>query len=375
MNIVELRSNTLDTDTSGRIRGNHDAGPIVFGQDGTLFIVNGDQNLRGQYQNITDGPAPDDLNFAGAVLRLNDDGSIPEDNPFYDVGAEMGGEGGENIQMTWAYGVRNSFGLAIHPDTGDLWETENGDDSWDEINIFRGGTNSGWIQVMGPSERFDEYRQIELDSEDGIDNPEYPPESLAGTADEARSQMFELEGSTFVEPVFSWRYPPAVTSIAFVTDEALGGSFANTAWLGTVLTDSLLRYPLLDDGSGFDFGDDQGLADRVDDNEQKGDLGESAAYVVGSGFGIVTHIMRSPDDLLYVASISNGEVYRIGPADQSGADEGDVVEVTVGTDPGAELLFDPTEVTVPSGATVRLWNGEPSRCTARPRAGGREGYV
>ena len=361
MNIVELRSNTLDTDTSGRIRGNHDAGPIVFGQDGTLFIVNGDQNLRGQYQNITDGPAPDDLNFAGAVLRLNDDGSIPEDNPFYDVGAEIG-EGGENIQMTWAYGVRNSFGLAIHPDTGDLWETENGDDSWDEINIFR-------------SERFDEYRQIELDSEDGIDNPEYPPESLAGTADEARSQMFELEGSTFVEPVFSWRYPPAVTSIAFVTDEALGGSFANTAWLGTVLTDSLLRYPLLDDGSGFDFGDDQGLADRVDDNEQKGDLGESAAYVVGSGFGIVTHIMRSPDDLLYVASISNGEVYRIGPADQSGADEGDVVEVTVGTDPGAELLFDPTEVTVPSGATVRLWNGEPSRCTARPRAGGREGYV
>lgn len=100
MNIVQLRSNTLDTDTSGRIRSNHDAGPIVFGQDGTLFIVNGDQNVRGQYHNITDGPSRDDLNFAGAVLRLNDDGSIPEDNPFYDVGAEMGGEVGENIQMT-----------------------------------------------------------------------------------------------------------------------------------------------------------------------------------------------------------------------------------------------------------------------------------
>ncbi|HEX2766718.1 MAG TPA: PQQ-dependent sugar dehydrogenase [Candidatus Limnocylindria bacterium] len=83
MNIVQLRSNTLDTDTSDRIRSNHDAGPIVFGQDGTLFIVNGDQNVRGQYHNITDGPSRDDLNFAGAVLRLNDDGSIPEDNPFY----------------------------------------------------------------------------------------------------------------------------------------------------------------------------------------------------------------------------------------------------------------------------------------------------
>ena len=368
MNIVQLRSNTLDTDTSGRIRGNHDAGPLVFGQDGMLYIVNGDQNLRGQYQNLSDGPAPDDMNFTGAVLRLNDEGSIPEDNPFYEVGAEMGGEVGENVQMTWAYGVRNSFGLAIHPETGDLWETENGDDSWDEVNVFPAGANSGWWQIMGPTEGFDEYRQIETESEDGTDNPDVPPEELAESADEARSRLFELEGSTFVDPVFAWRYPPAVTSIAFVTDDAVGESSANTAWLGTVLTDSILRYPLADDGSGFDFADDEGLSDLVDDNEQKGDIGESAEYVVGTGFGVVTHIVRAPDGLLYLSSITAGEVYRIGPADQVGgggaapsesaapsADAGgEVVEITVGTDSGSELLFDPTEVTVPAGATVRL---------------------
>ena len=369
-NIVQLRSNTLDTDTSGRIRGNHDAGPILFGPDGKLFIVNGDQNLRGQFQNLADGPPPDDMNFTGVVLRLNDDGTIPEDNPFFAPGAEMGGEAGENVQMTWAYGVRNSFGLAIHPETGALWETENGDDSWDEVNIFPAGANSGWWQLMGPSSRFEEYRQIEVDSEDGTDNPDVPPDLLAANGEEALSRLFELEGSTFVEPVFAWKFPVAVTSIGFVTDDRLGESSANTAWLGTVLTDSLYRYPLLDDGSGFDFADDEGLSDLVDDNAQKGDLGESADYVVGTGFGTITHILPGPDDALYVVSLTGGAVYRISAAGSpepatavpvpvaspgaSGAAGGDLVEITIGTDAGSELLFDPATATVPAGATVRL---------------------
>lgn len=371
MNIVEMRSNTLETDTSGRIRGNHDAGPIVFGADGMLYIINGDQNLRGELQNIDGQGGLDDANLAGVVLRVTDDGSIPDDNPFVDAASGMDGPSAENLAMIWAYGIRNSFGLAIHPETGDLWQTENGDDSWDEVNILPAGANSGWWQLMGPSSRFDEYRQIETESEDGTDNPDYPPDQLAADADEALSRLVEYEGSSFVEPAFAWRYPPAVTSIAFVTDDALGESSANTAWLGTVLTDSLLRYPLAADGSGFDFGDDADLADLVDDNEAKGDLGESAEYVAGTGFGVVTHIVSAPDGLLYVSSISNGAVYRIGPAGSespspsasasasaaasgSASAAADVVEITVGTDDGAENLFDPDEVSVPTGATVRL---------------------
>lgn len=366
-NIVQMRSNTLDTDTSGRIRGNHDAGPLVFGQDGTLFIVNGDQNLRGELQNIDGAGGLDAANWTGVVLRVNDDGSIPQDNPFVPAASALDGESAENLARIWAYGVRNSFGLAIHPDTGDLWQTENGDDSWDEVNIFPGGANSGWWQLIGPSERFDEYRQIETESEDGTDNPDVPPDQLAESGEEALSRLVEYEGSSFVEPVFAWKYPVAVTSIALVTDDALGDSSANTAWMGTVLTDSLYRYPLAEDGSGFDFGDDAGLADLVDDNVQKGDVGESADYVVGTGFGVVTHIVQGPDGLLYVSSISNGAVYRIGPAGEVGGSApsasataaasgpaGEVVEITVGTDSGTELLFDPPEVTVPAGASVRL---------------------
>ncbi len=369
--IVALRSNTLETDTSGRIRGNHDAGPLVFGQDGKLYIVNGDQNLRAQLQNLPDGAPADDANFAGVVLRLNDDGSVPDDNPFFAAGTAIGGEAGENVQSIWAYGVRNSFGLAVHPDTGDLWQTENGDDSWDEVNIFPAGSNSGWIQLIGPPERFDEFKQLESDSEDGLDNPDFPPDQLAGSAEEARSRMFAIEGSEYVAPVFSWKYPVAVTSIGFNTGDALGESSTNTAWLGTVLTDSLLRYPLRADGSGFEFGADEGLADTVDDNSAKGDLGESADYVVGTGFGVVTAIVSGPDDLLYVVSLTGGSVLRIGPSDDVGGQPsasagatasagasaspaGQGAALTIGTDTGAELRFDPESAAVPTGAQVSL---------------------
>ena len=364
-NLLRLRSNTLETDTSGRIRGNHDAGPLAFGRDGKLYVVNGDQNQRSQLQNLSDGPPPDDINFAGAVLRINDDGSTPHDNPFFEVGAAMGGEAGHNVQLIWAYGVRNSFGLAVHPDTGDLWATENGDDSWDEVNILPAGANSGWIQLIGPPERFEQYKQIEVESEDGLDNADVPPESLAESADEALERMFDLPGSTYVPPVFAWKHPLAVTSVAFVTDSRLGESSANTVWLGTVLTDALYRFPMSADGSTLDLAG--GLADNVDDNAAKGDVGESVDYVVGVGFGVVTHIVAAPDDLLYVASISAGAVYRVGPSDRVGGAPpssgtpvpashapSNTAEITVGTDAGSALTFEPAAVSVPPGAHVTL---------------------
>jgi hypothetical protein len=68
------------------------------------------------------------------------------------------------------------------------------------------------------------------------------------------------------------------------------------------------------DGTGFEFPEGDGLADGVDDNASKGDLGESEAYVVGTGFGVVTAIHTGPDGLLYVTSLTNGALYRIGPA-------------------------------------------------------------
>ena len=107
------------------------------------------------------GPDPDNEHLTGVILRLNTDGTAPKDNPFYKAGAERGGQVGANLKKLYAYGIRNSFGMAFDPFSGDLWEQENGDDSFSEINRVEPGFNSGWVQVMGPLDRVAEFKRIE----------------------------------------------------------------------------------------------------------------------------------------------------------------------------------------------------------------------
>ena len=149
---------------------------LRFGPDGKLYILIGDNGRRGQLQNLADGPfgpgipddqfggpEPDDAHLTGVILRLNDDGTTPADNPFFAAGAAIGGEVGANVQKIFAYGLRNSFGMAFDPLSGDLWEQENGDDSFSEINRVEPGFNCGWIQIMGPPERIAQFKAIETD--------------------------------------------------------------------------------------------------------------------------------------------------------------------------------------------------------------------
>ena len=117
---------------------NHDGGIILFGPDGKLYVVIGDLNRNGQLQNFAAGAAPDDTSV---ILRINDDGSIPSDNPF----SSQGG----NLAKYYAYGIRNSFGMAFDPVTDELWMTENGPGSFDEINLVEPGFNSGWENAHG----------------------------------------------------------------------------------------------------------------------------------------------------------------------------------------------------------------------------------
>ena len=109
---------------------------ITFGPDGKLYMVVG-QPAR--YEVGSSDYAQDPSNHAGKMLRLNDDGSVPDDNPFVDAPGHR--------PEIYALGIRNSNGLAWHPETGELWETENGPQGGDEINIIRAGANYGWPVV------------------------------------------------------------------------------------------------------------------------------------------------------------------------------------------------------------------------------------
>lgn len=109
----------------------HFGSRLVFDSEGFLFISVGDRGQMDEAQELS--------NDQGSVLRLHDDGSIPADNPFV---AEDGASG-----AIWTYGNRNVQGLAIHPETGELWASEHGPLGGDEINVLRGGANYGWPEV------------------------------------------------------------------------------------------------------------------------------------------------------------------------------------------------------------------------------------
>ncbi|HEX5732652.1 MAG TPA: PQQ-dependent sugar dehydrogenase [Blastocatellia bacterium] len=312
--------------------GNHDGGIITFGPDGKLYIIIGDVGRRGQLQNLPSGPTatglgapvpddqfggpqPDDAHFTGVILRLNSDGTTPADNPFFTAGGAIGGEVGANIQKIFAYGFRNSFGMAFDPLSGNLWMQENGDDSFDELNLVTPGMNSGWIQTIGPLSRLQQYKEIETSPEFfGLQQLRWPPTRIADTQAEALMRLFVLPGSQFSDPEFSWKFAIAPAAIGFVNGNALGPQFNGDLIVGLSLPlplgGPLLKFDLTANRSGVAVTDPR-LADLVADNPTKRDLTESESLVIGRDFGIVTDIESLSDGSLFVVSLSRGTVYEI----------------------------------------------------------------
>lgn len=108
--------------------GQHYGSRLAFDRDGMLFITLGENNQR---------PTAQDLDkLQGKTVRLHADGTVPKDNPF------VGKEGAR--PEIWSYGHRNAQGMALHPQTGEIWQNEHGAQGGDEINIARAGKNYGW---------------------------------------------------------------------------------------------------------------------------------------------------------------------------------------------------------------------------------------
>jgi glucose/arabinose dehydrogenase len=114
---------------------NHFSGKIAFDRSGYLFLTLGDRQIPPEGK-LEAHPAQDLSNHQGKVVRLHDDGRVPADNPF------VTREGAR--PEIWSYGHRNVQGLAIHPESGDIWTNEHGPQGGDELNRIEPGRNYGW---------------------------------------------------------------------------------------------------------------------------------------------------------------------------------------------------------------------------------------
>ncbi len=311
--------------------GNHNGGVIRFGPDRKLYIVIGDNGRRGWLQNLENGPTPptaddqfggpepDNAHLTGVVLRVNDDGTAPNDNPFVAASAAVairgGIEAGDNIKKVFAYGIRNSFGLAFDPIAGGLWIQVNGDDSFDEIQRVDAGLDSGWVQIIGPVSRIAEFKAIETTfGGRNLQQLRWPPTNLADTPADALSRLFMLPGAHYTDPEFSWRWAVAPAGIGFLRGRALGPQYEGDLFVAAART-------TLENGYLFHFNltgnrrkiavDDPRLEDRVADNNAKFDITESESLLAGRNFGIAPDVETGPNGNLFVVSLSNGAVYEV----------------------------------------------------------------
>jgi glucose/arabinose dehydrogenase len=268
---------------------NHNGGKILFGPDGKLYSVTGDTNRAERTENFERSTK---LSRTAVILRLNDNGKAPKDNPFYSATNR-----GQNaiLNEIYAYGIRNSFGMDFDPVTHQLWDTENGVDQWDEVNRLRPGYNSGWADIMGPKSR-------------------------------ANGVSFKLTTlgpkARYIDPQLSWRTVVAPTDLEFFKFDTMQNSRQNDIFVGDLsgnlydLNLSSTRKALALTGS---------LADKTVDNSN-----EAEDITLGTGFGLITDLVSRPNGL-YILSL-DGDLWRIatlgvpGPAAASSLDSSSVPE-------------------------------------------------
>ena len=247
------------------------AARIVFSRDGKILMSVG-MPTRHKIGNADDAQNPG--SHGGKILRLNDDGTVPDDNPF--VGRE-----GYRPEL-YALGIRNALGLFVHPETGEVWETENGPLGGDELNIIEAGRNYGWPVVSYGSD----YSGRQLGG-------------LSGTTSEHR------RAPGMEEPFMYWVPSPALSGLTIYTGDRF------PTWKGSIIIGAL---------GGSNLGARQ--LHRVTLNDNGLPLSRGNQTMLAELEQRIRDVKQGPDGLLYLTTDeAAGAVLRIEPVGSAGEEK------------------------------------------------------
>lgn len=260
----------------------HNGGAIIIGPDKNIYLTIGDlDNVDDKMrpnttiQNVEGGNEP---NGSGGILRITQDGDI--------VGKGILGNS-YPLNLYYGYGIRNSFGIDFDPITGHLWDTENGPNYGDEINVVEPGYNGGWTKVQGVWLLKGSNPGKETDG------------NVTGLVD------FNGQGK-FSFPEFTWKGRYGPTGLKFLDSDKLGKEYENDLFLGDVHFGTLYHFDLNKERSGFLL--NGSLSDKIANSTQ-----EINDLIFGKGFGGITDVEVGYDGYLYVVSYAHGSIYRIIP--------------------------------------------------------------
>jgi Glucose/sorbosone dehydrogenases len=265
-------------------RADHNGGELIVGPDNNLYLIVGYGSSKSSAV-TNNNEKPGKIEGGGGILAFNHNGG-----PIYDKGI-LGDQ--TPLNRYYAYGIRNGFGLDFDPVTGKLWDTENGPEFGDEINLVVPGFNSGWNKIQGTWEVIHGTNgtrisgQISSDYENTLVN-------------------FTGKGK-YRSPEFTWKQTIGVTAIKFLNSSKYGKKYQNDIFVGSIKPNgTLYHFDLNPNRTHLDL---QGLLkDRVADNYQ-----EQQKVVFGKNFGIISDITVGPDGYLYIVSLTNGQIYRLIP--------------------------------------------------------------
>jgi aldose sugar dehydrogenase len=258
----------------------HNGGVLTIGPDKqSVYVVVGDVKHKTKTVNNNTGAEPDGTS---GILRITLDGKPVNKGVLGDT---------YPINLYYAYGIRNSFGIDFDPVTGKLWDTENGPDFGDEINLVEPGFNSGWKKIQGV---WTVSNELKKGNRTLISDESYNLVNFNGRG-------------KYSSPEFTWNQTIAPTAIKFLTTDKLGKQYKNDMFVADENTHKIYHFKLNQNRTGLLL---HGLlADKVADSNNELDDAVFANFPDHS----ISDLEVGPDGYLYLVSVWEGKIYRILP--------------------------------------------------------------